>query len=187
MHCSGGLWSCEKIGIGRFPSLHHRKEGWPSDQKIIAKPPLIARPGWFSDENKRKTTPAASASVAARNFLDDAATPPCGDARRGITLDSNLFTAPMSADNPAGATLSTVREAQARQRAASKNAKRKRDSAQPQKTRSASATARSLKKREAQARQRAASKNAKRKRDSAQPQKIDRRYSESPDIRAAAL
>ncbi|PYS54237.1 MAG: hypothetical protein DMG13_09230 [Acidobacteria bacterium] len=38
------------------------------------------------------------------------------------------------------------REAQARQRAASKDAKRKRDSAQPQKTRSASATARSLKK-----------------------------------------
>src|SRR5206468_10126561 len=80
-----------EIGIGRFPSLHHRKEGWPSDQKIIAKPLLIARPGWFSDENKRKTTPAASASVAARNLLDDAATPPCGDARRGITLDSNLF------------------------------------------------------------------------------------------------
>src|SRR5947199_5977294 len=82
-----------------IPSLHDRKEGWPSDQKIIAKPPLIARPGWFSDENKRKTTPAASASVAARNFLDDAATRPCGDARRGITLDSNLFTAPMTADN----------------------------------------------------------------------------------------
>src|SRR5437867_12562195 len=96
-NCSGALWSCEKIGIGRFPSLHHRKEGWPSDQKIIAKPPLTARPGWFSDENKWKTTPAASASVAARNFLDDAATPPCGRARRGITRDSNLFTAPMTA------------------------------------------------------------------------------------------
>src|SRR5206468_1141101 len=41
--------------------------------------------------------PAASASVAARNFLDDAATPPCGRARRGITLDSNLFTAPQTA------------------------------------------------------------------------------------------
>src|SRR5436305_812926 len=107
IHCSGGLWSCEEIGIGRFPSLHHRKEGWPSDQKMIAKPPLTARPGWFSDENKWKTTPAASASVAARNFLDDAATPPCGRARRGITLDSNLFTAPMSADNQA-LTLSTV-------------------------------------------------------------------------------
>src|SRR5207244_1376578 len=59
---------------------------------MIAKPPLTARPGWFSDENKWKTTPAASASVAARNFLDDAATPPCGRARRGrrgITLDSS--------------------------------------------------------------------------------------------------
>src|SRR5439155_6033279 len=41
--------------------------------------------------------PAASASVAARNFLDEAATPPCGRARRGITLDSNLFTAPQTA------------------------------------------------------------------------------------------
>src|SRR5436309_13894774 len=41
--------------------------------------------------------PAASASVAARNFLDDAATPPCGRARRGITLDFNLFTAPQTA------------------------------------------------------------------------------------------
>src|SRR5205823_7026659 len=95
--CRGGLWSGEKIGIGRFPSLHHRKEGWPSDQENAAKHPLIARPGWFSDENKRKTTPAASVSVAARNFIDDAATPPCGDARRGITLDSNSFTAPMNA------------------------------------------------------------------------------------------
>src|SRR5439155_20831430 len=99
---------CEEIGIGRFPSLHHRKEGWPSDQKIIAKPPLIARPGWFSDEDIRKTTPAASASVAARNLLDDAATPPCGDARRGITLDSNLFTAPMTADDVEKARLSAV-------------------------------------------------------------------------------
>src|SRR6266702_572217 len=74
-----------------LPSLHHRKEGWPSDQENIAKHPLIARTGWFSDENKRKTTPSASASVASRNFLDDADTPPCGDARRGIALDSNFF------------------------------------------------------------------------------------------------
>jgi len=88
--------------------LHHRKEGWPSDQENIAKhPPIAAKrkrvsaqpqemPGWFSDENKRKTTPSASASVASRNFLDDADTPPCGDARRGIALDSNLFTAPLA-------------------------------------------------------------------------------------------
>src|SRR6266702_5930242 len=92
-----------------LPSLHHRKEGWPSDQENIAKhPPIAAKrkrvsaqpqemPGWFSDENKRKTTPSASASVASRNFLDDADTPPCGDARRGVTLDCNLFTSHMTA------------------------------------------------------------------------------------------
>src|SRR5437667_4359200 len=49
--------------------LHHCKVGWPSDSENIAKHPLIARPGWFSDESKRKTTPAASASVASPNFL----------------------------------------------------------------------------------------------------------------------
>src|SRR5436190_21787207 len=48
---------------------HHCKEGWPSDSENIAKHPLIARPGWFSDESKRKTTPAASAWVASPNFL----------------------------------------------------------------------------------------------------------------------
>jgi outer membrane protein, multidrug efflux system len=40
----------------------------------------------FQLRTKRKTTPAASASVASRNLLDDAASPPCGDARRGISL-----------------------------------------------------------------------------------------------------
>src|SRR5262249_41860991 len=43
----------------------------------------------FRWRTHRKTTPAASASVASRNFLDNAATPPCGDARRGISLDCN--------------------------------------------------------------------------------------------------
>ena len=77
--------------------------------KNIAKHPLIAAkrkrvsaqpqemPGWFSDQNRGKTTPSASASVASRNFSDDADTPPCGDARRGIALDANLFTAPHTA------------------------------------------------------------------------------------------
>src|SRR5438046_10657997 len=68
-----GRGSCEKIGIKRYSppciTAHHCKEGWPSDSENIAKHPLIARPGWFSDESKRKTTPAASASVASPNFL----------------------------------------------------------------------------------------------------------------------
>ena len=38
-----------KSQTSELPSLHHRKEGWPSDQENAAKPPLIARPGWFSE------------------------------------------------------------------------------------------------------------------------------------------
>src|SRR5262245_19364015 len=36
------------------------------------------------EQRKGKPTPAASASVAAQNRFYDAASPPCGDARRGI-------------------------------------------------------------------------------------------------------
>src|SRR2546425_12741451 len=43
----------------------------------------------FRLKTKRKTTPAASASVAPRNFIEDAATPPRGDARRGIIRHCN--------------------------------------------------------------------------------------------------
>src|SRR5713101_8158467 len=83
----------KKFGASALPSLHHRKEGWPSNQWNVAKPPLIARPGWFSDQSERKTTPSASASVASRNFIDDAATPPCGDARRGVCWLRNIRSA----------------------------------------------------------------------------------------------
>src|SRR5205807_5394498 len=47
----------------------------------------------FRSKTKRKTTPAAAASVASQYLIDDAATPPCGDARRGMALDCNSFTA----------------------------------------------------------------------------------------------
>src|SRR5438876_1239595 len=53
--------------------------------------PLLASPrgrGGFPIDRKRKTTPAASALVATQHFLDDAATPPCGDARSGILSDA---------------------------------------------------------------------------------------------------
>src|SRR4029077_10580721 len=74
------------------PLLASPQGGVAERSKNIAKHPLIAKPGWFSDRNKRKTTPAASVLVASQNFLDDAATPPCGDARRGLLRSSNLFT-----------------------------------------------------------------------------------------------
>src|SRR5437660_12337158 len=49
--------------------------------------------GGFPIETKRKTTPAASASVASPNFINDAATP-CRDARRGIGSIPILATSP---------------------------------------------------------------------------------------------
>src|SRR6185369_3613522 len=73
------------------PLLASPQGGVAERSRKYREAPLIARPGWFSDGCKRKTTPAASALVAARHFLDDAATPPCGDARRGITRDSTVF------------------------------------------------------------------------------------------------
>src|SRR5439155_4948451 len=66
--------------------------------------------------NPMETTPAASASVASRNFFDYAATPPCGDARRGMAPHHNCKSSMTAGD--VVAVLSAVREAQARQRAA---------------------------------------------------------------------
>src|SRR5262245_7297141 len=67
------------------PSLHHRKEGWPSDQENAAEHPLKARTGWFS--NRRvENHPACGSYGGYGIILDDAATPPCGNARRGRRL-----------------------------------------------------------------------------------------------------
>jgi hypothetical protein len=76
----------------RFPSSHHREEGWPSDQEDVAKHPLFARPGWCPDEYKRKTTPSALSVDASRHLLTRAASPPCGDARRGTYRSAETFT-----------------------------------------------------------------------------------------------
>ena len=53
----------------RIPLLASPRGGVAERSRDVAKHPLIAQPGWFSDEHKRKTTPAASVSVAALNFL----------------------------------------------------------------------------------------------------------------------
>src|SRR5207247_10312980 len=52
----------------------------------------------FRLRTRRKNTPAASASVAPQNFVDDAATP-CSDARREMCLfnEGSLLTPPSSA------------------------------------------------------------------------------------------
>src|SRR5436309_14959497 len=86
----GGRGSCEKIGIKRYsPPCITARRGGRAIQKISRSIRLSRGRGGFPMNPKRKTTSAASASVASRNFLDDAATPPCGCARRGITPHHN--------------------------------------------------------------------------------------------------
>jgi hypothetical protein len=81
-----------KLESSAIPLLASPQGGVAERLKNIAKHPLNARPGWFSDKNKKENHPGCVASVASRYFFDDTATPPCGDARRGLTLYSNLFT-----------------------------------------------------------------------------------------------
>ena len=65
-----------------FPSSHHREEGWRSDQENIAQHPLSRGRG--SDRWDKEHHPGGVDKEASRHFLGDAATPPRGDARRGI-------------------------------------------------------------------------------------------------------
>src|SRR5438067_364503 len=75
--------------IARIPLLS--PQGCPSDQENIAKHPLLAakrqraastEDGWFSDRTDKEHHPGCVNKDASRHFLDDAATPPRGDARR---------------------------------------------------------------------------------------------------------
>jgi hypothetical protein len=47
--------------------------------------------GGFPCEFNRKTTPASLSVEASRHFVDRSATPPCGDARRGIALHDKFI------------------------------------------------------------------------------------------------
>jgi hypothetical protein len=49
-----------------FPSLHHRKEGCPSDQENIAKHP---RTGWFSDREYKEHHPGCVNEDAAQHYF----------------------------------------------------------------------------------------------------------------------
>ena len=57
-----------KLESSIFPSLHHRK-GWPSESQNIAKLPLIARPGWFSDRKPKGKPPRLRLLRWLRNIL----------------------------------------------------------------------------------------------------------------------
>src|SRR5439155_595720 len=94
-----------KLESSIFPSLHHRKEGWPSESQNIAKLPLIARPGWFSDRKAKGKPPrlrllylrlraiALALRRWLRNILLTTQPPLLAVMQGGKWLDCNSFTA----------------------------------------------------------------------------------------------
>src|SRR5947208_984748 len=90
----GGHRRCEQIGIEHIPLLASPQGGVAERVTKYREASADREAGVvFRSKTKRKTTPAAAASVASQYLIDDAATPPCGDARRGMALDCNSFTA----------------------------------------------------------------------------------------------
>jgi hypothetical protein len=77
------------------PLLASPQGGVAERSRNIAKHPLFAKPGWFSNRNERKTTLASSVSVATRNYL--MTQPPLlavmqgGDYLRSIPIHSHLL------------------------------------------------------------------------------------------------
>src|SRR5438874_3573129 len=89
-----------KYGVSIFPSLHHRKEGWLRGQQRSREATLFRADGVvFLFVLNRKTTPASRSADASRNLFSRSATPPCGDARRGIRSIPHSFTASQALGN----------------------------------------------------------------------------------------
>src|SRR6188474_1343153 len=89
---ANGGWGREgvnKLESSHSPLLASPQGGVAERSKKMPRSIRIARPGWFSDKNNKENHPGCVASVASRYLLDDTATPPCGDARRGLLLSSN--------------------------------------------------------------------------------------------------
>src|SRR5262245_18261294 len=78
------MWLGSHFEKSEFPSSHRREEGWRRHQEKGAKPPYGHRRGGVPCPIDRNTTPSSRKADAAQYLLDRSATPPRGDARRGI-------------------------------------------------------------------------------------------------------
>src|SRR5258705_11564584 len=75
----------DKVFRARYsPPCITARRGGCVIKKNVAQRPKRTQPGWFSFCIHRKTTPASRSAEASRYLLDRSATPPCGDARRGM-------------------------------------------------------------------------------------------------------
>src|SRR5437667_1836150 len=88
-----GRGSCEKIGIKRYsPPCITARRGGRAIQKISRSIRLSRGRGGFPMNPKGKPPRLRLLRWLRQIFFDDAATPPCGGARRGITPYHNSFT-----------------------------------------------------------------------------------------------
>ena len=88
----------ECFGEANSPPCTTARRGGCAINKVLRSHHSWAQTGWFPFAVDRKTTPASRSAEASRHFLDRSATPPCGDARRGI-IGSLLFST--QAEQPA--------------------------------------------------------------------------------------
>src|SRR6266404_767566 len=62
------------------------RRGVRAIKENVAKHPILASTGWFSDRTDKEHHPGCVNKDASRHFLNDAVTPPRGDARRGMAF-----------------------------------------------------------------------------------------------------
>ena len=78
-----------RLNASVVPSLHHRKEGWMRHQEKCRAATESPQPGWFTSLSSIGKPPRPRYQrMLCDIFLARAATPPCGDARRGLSPTS---------------------------------------------------------------------------------------------------
>src|SRR2546425_68028 len=76
--------SCEKLESSAIPLLASPQGGVSASSKKFREATEADADGVVFLLSHRKTTPSSRSTDASRYFLDRSATPPCGDARRGV-------------------------------------------------------------------------------------------------------
>src|SRR5437870_250803 len=92
-YCSGGHRKCERIGIERHSRLLASPQGVAERSRKCCEASADCEAGVVFRWKQKENHPGCVRFGGFAKFFDDAATPPCGDARRGLmSLDSNSFT-----------------------------------------------------------------------------------------------
>src|SRR5262245_18060574 len=100
MHHYPNLAGCGKSQIERAysPPCITARRGGCVIKKISRSDRFDAAGVVYRQKTKRKTTPASHTADASQYFLDCSATPPCGDARRGLWRSILFFSSLLGGD-----------------------------------------------------------------------------------------